>query len=127
MLASLELRAPFLDKNIIEFAFSKVPSTLKVNLTDKKIFLKLLAKKKLPAEFDFQRKQGFVPPMEHWLKEKKWDNFLKENLLMTKDSWWNINYIEHLWKGQQRGRFNKRRLFALLMIELWRKQYSAQL
>ncbi len=127
MLASLETRAPFLDKNIIEFAFSKVPTNLKVNTSEKKILLKMLAKQKLPTNFDFQRKQGFVPPMEHWLKEKKWEIFLKENLFNTKDSWWNTKFIEHLWLGQQKGRFNKRRLFLILMIELWRKEYSAQL
>lgn len=100
---------------------------MKVNTADKKIFLKMLAKKRLPENFDFQRKQGFVPPMEHWLKEKKWENFIKENLMTTKDSWWNIKFIEQLWKGQLKGRFNKRRLFLILMIELWRKEYSAQL
>ena len=41
MLNSLELRAPFLDKSVIEFAFNKVPSSLKANQHDRKIILKI--------------------------------------------------------------------------------------
>ena len=52
MLASLEMRAPFLDFRIIEFAFGKVPNRLKTNLTERKILLKRLCKKVLPPEFN---------------------------------------------------------------------------
>lgn len=127
MLSSLEVRAPFLDVRIIEFAFSKVPSSMKVSSSEKKILLKMLAKDKLPKSFDYKRKQGFLPPMEQWLKEKKWRIFMEDHLLSDRNSWWNRFYIEKLIKGQEKGRFNKRRLFLLLMIELWRKEYKVQL
>lgn len=45
MLNSLELRAPFLDKNLVDFAFSSIPSRLKANKYDKKIILKKIGKK----------------------------------------------------------------------------------
>ena len=44
MANSLEMRAPFLDKKIIEFSFGKVPSYLKASCNDRKILLKKLAK-----------------------------------------------------------------------------------
>ena len=39
MANSLEVRAPLLDKNLVEFAFKKVPSNLKANSINKKIIL----------------------------------------------------------------------------------------
>ncbi|HRK57660.1 MAG TPA: asparagine synthase (glutamine-hydrolyzing), partial [Burkholderiaceae bacterium] len=59
MLNSLEIRAPFLDHRLIAFAFGWVPSALKATPTDKKILLKRLAARLLPAQFDQQRNQGF--------------------------------------------------------------------
>ena len=43
MLASLEIRCPWLDHKIIEFAFSKVPDALRLRGNNKKILPKLLA------------------------------------------------------------------------------------
>jgi len=59
MLNSLEIRAPFLDTALIEFAFGSVPQRLKATARDKKILLKQLTTRVLPKEFDRQRKQGF--------------------------------------------------------------------
>ncbi|MBU6157928.1 MAG: asparagine synthase (glutamine-hydrolyzing) [Bacteroidetes bacterium] len=127
MLASLEVRAPLLDASIIDFAFRKIPTSLKVTRYDKKILLKRVATKRLPPSFNFKRKQGFVPPMEIWMRDKKWADFIKDHLLGNSDSWFDKEYISTLWKGQQQGRFNKKRLFTLLMIELWRKEYKVSM
>ena len=70
MLNSLELRAPFLDHRVLEFAFGRVPSSLKTTFMSRKIFLKKLAKKLLPPNFDRQRKQGFGVPLDEWLKKR---------------------------------------------------------
>ncbi len=56
MLASLEIRAPFLDHHLIEFAFNQVPSSLKASTNKRKILLKKLTQKLLPKEFNKQRK-----------------------------------------------------------------------
>ena len=48
MANSLELRAPLLDKNIIEFAFYNIPDYLKVSTNKQKIFLKYFSKSVLP-------------------------------------------------------------------------------
>ncbi len=68
MLTSLEVRAPFLDYRLIEFAFAKVPARLKATAQEKKILLKRLTAKVLPPEFDRHRKQGFSIPLTNWLK-----------------------------------------------------------
>ena len=127
MLASLEVRAPFLDVDVVEFALRNIPTSLKVNSSERKIMLKRLGAKLLPPTYNTARKQGFVPPLEKWLEDATWQRFFKDTLLTTEASWFDKKAIEKLLVGQQKGQFNKRRIFALLMIELWRKQYNISL
>jgi len=126
MLNSLELRAPFLDVNVIEFAFRKVPSHLKATVNDKKILLKRLAAKVLPPEFDKQRKQGFSIPMAKWLKAGPFRDLFWDTLTSS-DCMFDAATVRSLLKGQDQGRNNGERLFALVQFELWRKTYGASL
>lgn len=123
MLASLEVRAPFLDKKIIEFSFKKVPSFLKSTIGDRKILLKQLSAKILPSEFDKKRKQGFSIPINSWLKEGNFREFFHE-ILLDSQCIFNKDMVIDLLKGQDRGRNNGERLFALVMFELWRREYK---
>jgi asparagine synthase (glutamine-hydrolysing) len=123
MLASLEVRAPFLDRRIVEFAFKKVPSFLKATPNNKKILLKELAGRILPSEFDRQRKQGFSIPIDAWLKEGDFRDFFYDTLLNSQSIFDNKSTIGLL-KGQDKGRNNGERLFALVMFELWRREYK---
>ncbi|MDQ6717719.1 MAG: asparagine synthase (glutamine-hydrolyzing), partial [Gemmatimonadota bacterium] len=68
MLASLEVRAPFLDRHVIEFAFGKVPDHLRATETGRKILLRKLARRILPPTFDVERKQGFSLPLDKWFR-----------------------------------------------------------
>jgi len=124
MLNSLEVRAPLLDYRIIDFAFSKLPSSMKVTQVDKKIFLKKVAKNLLPPEFDYARKQGFSIPLHSWLqKNGTYRNFFEE-VLLDKNSFFDQKYVMNLFKGIDKGRANSERLFGLVLFELWRKNYS---
>jgi len=123
MLNSLEVRAPFLDKRVIEFAFSKVTSSLKTTCSERKILLKQVAKKILPPKFDFQRKQGFAIPLNDWLKSGVWRDFFEETLL-SNNTMFDKKYVSSLFKNQDRGMNNSERLFALVMFELWRREYN---
>jgi asparagine synthase (glutamine-hydrolysing) len=123
MLNSLEVRAPLLDFRVIEFAFGKVPTALKVTASKKKILLKKLARRILPPGFDFQRKQGFSIPLALWIKGNHGDLF-REVLLECDKSLFNRSFIMDLLSGQERGRSNAERLFGLVLFELWRREYS---
>jgi len=123
MLNSLELRAPFLDRAIIEFAFSRVPPRLKATPNERKILLKRLAQKLLPPEFDKQRKQGFSIPLSQWLKSGAWRDFFLDTLL-DKQCIFDRRFILGLIKGQDKGLNNTERLFGLVMFELWRREYN---
>ncbi len=124
MLNSLEIRAPFLDYRVIEFAFGKVPSSLKATSNNKKILLKKLASKILPAEFDKQRKQGFSIPLSSWLQQSEWINFFSEVLYDRDQVLFNHKMIQKLMEGQKKGYNSGEQLFGLVMFELWRKTYK---
>jgi asparagine synthase (glutamine-hydrolysing) len=123
MLNSLELRAPLLDYRLIEFAYGRVPSYLKASLTDKKILLKRLTARLLPPAFDRQRKQGFSIPLTEWLKAGPFRDLFREVLLDDRCLFDRATVLELL-KGQDKGRSNGERLFALVLFELWRQEYD---
>jgi asparagine synthase (glutamine-hydrolysing) len=64
---ALEVRCPFLDTRVIDFAFG-LPSASKVSLRHTKILLKQLAARRLPQEIVDRPKQGFVFPLADWLR-----------------------------------------------------------
>jgi asparagine synthase (glutamine-hydrolysing) len=122
MLTSLEVRAPWLDHKIIEFAFGRVPDRLRATATEGKILPKRLGRKILPAALDLNRKQGFSIPIDRWLRGEMGgvvDGILADAdpRLFAKDQ------IARMQAGQRRGLANGKRLFALAMFELWRREY----
>jgi asparagine synthase (glutamine-hydrolysing) len=122
MLNSLELRAPLLDYQIIEFAFGRVPSNMKATVSQRKILLKKLAARLLPPEFDRQRKQGFSIPLADWLKSGPWRDYFNE-ILLDAQCLFDKKTVTGLFRGQDRGMNNSERLFGLVMFELWRREY----
>jgi asparagine synthase (glutamine-hydrolysing) len=67
MAHSLELRVPFLDQKVAEFAFS-LPTKLKVRGLGKKRLLRQALAPLLPREIVHGRKQGFSIPIAAWLR-----------------------------------------------------------
>ena len=124
MLNSIELRAPFLDYRIIDFAFSQIPSELKATSRNKKILLKRLAIKLLPLNFQINRKQGFSIPINSWLKKGAFKDLIWETLLDS-SSIFNKKYVHKLLLDQEKGLQNGERLFGLLQFDLWKKEYNA--
>lgn len=126
MLNSLEVRSPFLDYRLVEFAFSRIPTSFKATTRNKKILLRHLAKKVLPSGFDNTRKQGFSIPMAAWLKSGPFRQLFWDTLLAD-DALFDRKVVENLLRGQDHGHYNGERLFALVQLELWRKAYQAYL
>lgn len=126
MLHSLELRAPFLDHRLIEFAFGRVPDSLRATLNERKILLRRLAKRLLPPALDINRKQGFSLPLAAWFKGE-WGTFMTGVLMEADPAIFDEEVITSLIKGQRWGLANTNRLFALTMFELWRREYHISL
>jgi len=123
MLNSLEIRSPFLDVSVIEFAYRKVPSKLKATSLDRKILLKKLASRLLPPEFDKQRKMGFGIPLDSWLSRGPWRRSFEE-VLLDSGSTFSRNEVLKLFRSLDNGRPVKEHLFCLMQFELWRKEYN---
>jgi asparagine synthase (glutamine-hydrolysing) len=124
MLNSLEVRAPLLDYRLIEFAFGKVPPQLKATASGRKILLKKLTERVLPQEFNRERKQGFSIPLASWLRSGPWKAFFREVLLDTDNALFDRKAVTRLLAGQAKGMVNSERLFALVLFDLWRREYG---
>jgi asparagine synthase (glutamine-hydrolysing) len=122
MLSSVEVRSPFLSKGILEFAMEEVNPDLK----RRKKILRQLAQRKLPHFINTQRKQGFIPPLEFWMKEKKWQEFINDNLYAD-GSIFSKPMLANLMNREGKQFFNKRRVFTLLMVQLWMKSYKVSI
>lgn len=123
MMSSLEVRAPFLDRHLVEFAFGRVPSSMKATRTGKKILPKLLARKLFPPGFDVERKQGFSIPMASWLKagdikELFWDTLTSSECFLDR------NATAAILRNQELGFRNSERIFALFQFEVWRQEFD---
>lgn len=120
MLNSIELRAPFLDFELVEFALSEVPSSFKIDKNfEKKVLLKILGKELLPDSFSFNRKQGFSFPLNNLLNNKKWINYFESHLLDDTNKLFDHRIIKKLLESQKKGSANGERLYGLLAVQKW--------
>lgn len=123
MLNSLEIRSPFLNLDLVEFAFSKVPDFLKAENSNKKILLKDLGRKVLPEKFNFNRKQGFSIPLKLMFSREPLKSLIEDTLL-SKNSIFNKQTIENLFILNKKGYANSESLFGLLMLQMWINNYD---
>lgn len=125
MLTSLEIRSPFLAKDIIEFAYGDLPDQLRVNGRQKKIILNHVARRTFPSNFTYQRKQGFSMP-ETWFSGKSAD-YVEEVLRGIDHRFLDPTAVSSIIAHQRKGKSNMKRIFALCMFELWRREYGVAL
>ena len=116
MAQSLEVRTPFLDHRLIEFAFGRVPSNWKVHNGETRRLERILAKQWLPPDLDINRKQGFSIPINEWLRSEG------ESGLMARmeglPAVINLDEVRRLVRGHIAGRANGGRLFSLIMLAI---------
>lgn len=123
MLASLEVRAPLLDHRVIEFAFSRVPDSLRTTRSERKILLRMLGRRRLPPALDLRRKQGFSLPLDQWFRGA-WGDYVEDVLRQAPAELYDRRAVARLLDQQRRGLRNTQRLFALAILELWRREYG---
>jgi asparagine synthase (glutamine-hydrolysing) len=122
MASSLEMRAPWLDKDLIEFAFANVSSNFKVNKNELKILPKALLKNKMPVDFDLSRKQGFSIPLNEWISNKWFDEFIEE--INNFPKFLDKNEALIMCNNVKKGYSNSSKLFALVMLSKWINKYN---
>jgi asparagine synthase (glutamine-hydrolysing) len=123
MLSSLEVRAPFLDPRLIEFAFARVPDSLRATPSQLKVLPRRLAARLLPAGIHDAPKRGFTLPLDAWFRGS-WGDALQE--VLAGSTLLDRGVVRELFEGQRRGRNNTQRLFSLALLELWRREYGIQ-
>ncbi len=122
MMNSLEVRCPLLDYRIIEFSFSYLSGNLRIKNGIKKYLLKQIAKKYLPPNFPFERKQGFDIPKDLIPK-----NFILESVIsFGENEFLEKSYILELVRKQKNEKSNLwTKIFAIYFflrwMETWRK------
>lgn len=126
MLCSLELRSPFLDFRLAEFAFGHLPDGQRVAGPQRKILLRRLAQRLLPPELDLTRKQGFELPLRTWF-QGEWGNYMESILQEADPQLFDLTVLQSLVAGQRRGYANANRIFLLTIFELWRREYRVGL
>ncbi len=77
MAHSLELRVPFLDKEVMKHA-QGIPHEYKINGKNTKYILREASRKTLPNEWADRIKLGFPVPIRYWLREEKYYNNVRE-------------------------------------------------
>jgi asparagine synthase (glutamine-hydrolysing) len=121
MANSLEARVPFLDRKMVELAFS-IPASLKLRGRKKKYILKKALNGIVPDEVLHRKKAGFSIPAAKWFKEDL-KGFAEEVLSASsieKTGILNPEYVKQIWENHQRGREeNSRQLWGLMMFMLW--------
>lgn len=125
MAHSLEARVPFLDGEMVEYAFS-IPSSLKLKGRVKKYIFKKALSGLLPDRIIHRKKAGFSIPAGKWLKGEL-KSFAREVLSPTavkKTGIFNVTAVEELWRCHQEGRAElSRQIWGLLMFMLWHRNY----
>jgi asparagine synthase (glutamine-hydrolysing) len=125
MANSLEVRAPILDKDIIEFS-ATLPSSLKFNHGEKKYILKEAFKPVLPHDILYRKKMGFSVPLATWLRGELKD--ITQDYLFTKSSgiqqFFNMHVVEELWQQHQQSKADHSTvLWSMLMFQMWWFKY----
>jgi len=126
MAVSLEVRAPFLDHNVAEYAAS-LPAEYKLKGKTTKFILKEAAKNLLPEKIIHRPKKGFGIPIAEWLKGSL--NPLMNDLLskerLENQGLFNSKYVQRLISEHEQGISNNyKQLWNLLIFQIWFDKFS---
>jgi asparagine synthase (glutamine-hydrolysing) len=125
MAASLEVRAPFLDREVMEFLFG-LPFDFKVKGRTSKYLLKKAMEKTLPAEIVHRKKKGFGIPLAKWVKGPLRELFadLLSPARIKREGFFDPKQVDSLLQDHWMGRKDNRKpLWTLLVWELWLERY----
>ncbi len=107
MYNSLEVRAPFLDRNVVEF-INTLPQQYKIKHLNGKHILKSLMYGRLPTHIIDRPKKGFGIPLSKWIKHELKSEI--ESVLLENDTMFNKTYIQQLLQEHQTSKRNHRKL-----------------
>jgi asparagine synthase (glutamine-hydrolysing) len=128
MAHSVEVRPPFLDHRIVEFAAS-LPAAFKVHGSQQKILLKELMRDKLPLSILKRKKVGFDIPAHEWLRGPL-RSLMVETLAAGVSEYapfFRADTIETFVQQHLKRRANiGYHLWGLMILFLWMKKWKIQ-
>ena len=123
MYTSLEVRAPFMDVEVVEL-INSLPDDLKRRGFNGKYLLKRVMRGKLPDAIIDRPKKGFGIPLSDWLR-KELRPLCEELLapaLLDRDGFFEPAFVERLKREHFERRANHRKLlWSLMVFQLWRQ------
>ena len=125
MANSLEVRSPFLDHKLMEFA-ARIPSQLKLHGSSLKYILRRAFAPMLPAPILKRKKMGCSVPLDSWFRQEL-KGYLHEVLLdrcSLQRGYFKLAALEKLLAEHSSGKFDHSfQLWSLLMLELWQRMF----
>jgi asparagine synthase (glutamine-hydrolysing) len=125
MAVSLEARDPLLDHRLLEFV-ATIPSSLKLGHGRSKYLLRRLLAKRIPQSIVDRPKQGFEAPIGEWLRgplAPMVDDLLMDGRLADRGVF-DAREVRRVWQEHRSGaRDHRHRLWSLVMLELWFRQF----
>lgn len=122
MANSLEVRVPYLDREVIEYA-SKLPSKYKIVGNETKYAFRKFAKEELADKVADKKKLGFPVPIREWLKE---DDVYQEvkNMFLESGYFFKPKKIIKLLDDHKAGkRDNSRKIWTIYTFLVWYQEY----
>jgi asparagine synthase (glutamine-hydrolysing) len=125
MAANLEVRVPFLNREMIEFA-ARMPPELKLKGLKRKYILKKAAEKVLPHDVVWRKKAGFGAPIRSWLRgalRPMVDDLLSEETIKRRGLF-SPHEVRRIIDTNLSGREDYNlQVFQLLNLELWMRTF----
>ncbi len=127
MAVSLETRAPFLDRDVMEFAWT-LPMSMKLRDGRGKWLLRQLLDRHVPRTLVERPKMGFGIPLDDWLRGplREWAEALLDEGRLRREGFLSPEPIRRAWRLHQRGEASfGYRLWSVLMFQAWLEQAEA--
>ncbi len=124
MANSLELRVPFLDKEIMRLA-ETIPTKHRVTKENTKFAMRQAALKSAPPQTANKKKLGFPVPIRVWLREEKYYGIVKEHFTSeTAEKFFNTELILKILDDHKNGvKDNSRKIWTIFIFLVWHKVY----
>jgi asparagine synthase (glutamine-hydrolysing) len=127
MAHSIEVRSPFLDYRLVEWA-AKLPRSVLLNGKTGKLPLRKLGETWIPQQVQSGAKRGFAVPLDAWFRQPEGNAFLRMRLLSSEAkqrNLWDLDNVESLISRHQanQGRQFGQWLWRLLVFDAWARLY----